>query len=131
MENELTETEVRKRLKIVLSVFCTTILTILIFTIIIGLVHSWDFVLTLIPVIILMVAVMGTSTMRAIPKCFQKSSHQEKMQELVEKYGISEEELQEIRKYEDDEDGCDFLTNGITLLMFAIPIAMTISNFIC
>ena len=87
-KNNLTESEIRKRLKIVLSIFFTTILTILIFTIIIGLVHSWDFVLTLIPVIILAVAVIGTSTILVIPKCFQKSSLKEEIEQTAERIDV-------------------------------------------
>lgn len=71
-KNNLTESEIRKRLQIVFSVSAVFTILLIICVITIGLVHSWDFVLTLIPIVVLAVAVIGTSTILVIPKCFEK-----------------------------------------------------------
>lgn len=55
----------------------------------------------------------------------QRNHKKETLQRLAEKYGISEEDLQEL------EEENDLLTDGLILLIFALAIVPMIARFIC
>lgn len=77
MEHNTKEKVVQKRLKTVFSVsfFFTILLAILV--VIIGFVYSWKVVATFISSIIWAFTLIWTSTILAIPKCFQELSSKE------------------------------------------------------
>lgn len=84
MANDLTEIEIQKRLRIVFSVSALSTILLIILVILVGFTHSWDLVIDFIAVVIWAFTLIWTSTILAVPKCFQNLSIEKKVQQRFE-----------------------------------------------